>query len=241
MDLLPAIDLRRGEVVRLRRGDDAERTAYAADPAAVLDEFIAAGARWVHVVDLDGAFGEPPQRGLLAGLAKRGGVSLQVGGGLGDREAVAWALDHGFARVVIGSLVARQPAAFVALSEAFPGRLVAALEFRGGELQVAGWRERSPNAAAAVLRELRQSRAAAALVTDVERDGLLDGPNLGLARQVAVDCGLPAIVSGGLRSLDDVRAARRAALAGAVIGRALYERALSLGDALRAAAGEDAA
>jgi phosphoribosylformimino-5-aminoimidazole carboxamide ribotide isomerase len=241
LDLLPAIDLRRGEVVRLRRGEDAERTAFGADPAAVLDGFVAAGARWVHVVDLDAAFGEPPQRRLLAALAARGGASLQLGGGLRDRDAVAWALDRGFARGVVGSLAARQPARFVALSEEFPGRLVAALEFRGAELQVGGWREGAPHPAAAVLRELRASRAAAALVTDVERDGMLAGPNLELALRVGADCGLPALVSGGLRSLDDLRAARRAGLAGAVLGRALYEGAVTLAEALRAAAGEDAA
>ncbi|MCB1035318.1 MAG: 1-(5-phosphoribosyl)-5-((5-phosphoribosylamino)methylideneamino)imidazole-4-carboxamide isomerase, partial [Acidobacteria bacterium] len=145
-DLLPAIDLRGGKVVRLRQGDDARRTVYGEDPVAVLESFAAAGARWVHAVDLDAAFGEPPQRPLIARLARRAGeagLCLELGGGLRDREGVEWALGAGCTRAVVSSMIAKDFPLFASLAEAYPDRMVPGLDFRDGRLAVSGWTESS--------------------------------------------------------------------------------------------------
>jgi len=272
MELLPAIDLRHGRVVRLRQGDDSRTTEYAGDPLAVAAAFAAAGARRIHVVDLDAALGEPPQRALIERLAaalaaggdadrngergaagreavagaERGGggggraaraggarVGMQLGGGLRDRAAVEWALAAGCERVVLGSLPARDPAAFGELARAFPGRTVPALEVAGGEVRVAGWTQAAGSPLAELCGRLRGLPCPAVLVTDVERDGMLCGPNLGLARRIAADTGLPALLSGGVRSLADLAAAAALPeIAGAVLGRALYEGRIDLAAAL---------
>jgi phosphoribosylformimino-5-aminoimidazole carboxamide ribotide isomerase len=241
MELLPALDLRHGRAVRLRQGDDASATVYGQAPERRLEAFAAAGVRRVHVVDLDAAFGEPPQRELLARLAVRG-LALQLGGGLRDRRAVEWALAAGFERVVVGSLVARDPAGFRGLAAELPGRLVPALDLAGGRVRVAGWREAAERAPEELCAELAGLPCPAVLVTDVARDGMLAGPNLELARRVARAAALPALLSGGVRSLADLAAARRAPeIAGVIVGRALYEGAFTVEEALAAAAGEEIA
>jgi phosphoribosylformimino-5-aminoimidazole carboxamide ribotide isomerase len=275
MELLPAIDLRHGRVVRLRQGDDARATAYADDALAVAAAFAAAGVRRIHVVDLDAALGEPPQRDLISRLAAAlagpvpgvaanrtqahgaaanssaangtpphsaraaaTGVRLQLGGGLRDRAAVEWALAAGCERVVMASLPARDPIAFGELARAFAGRLVPALEVAGEEVRIAGWTRSAGSGLDDLCRRLRGLPCAAVLVTDVERDGMLCGPNLELARRIAAATGLPALLSGGVRSLADLEAAAALPeIAGAILGRALYERRIDLAAALAVCAG----
>lgn len=237
MEIFPAIDLRSGRVVRLRKGRDDERTEYRDDPAAVLAEWLEQGARRVHVVDLDAAFGEPRQTEVLARLAATG-ARLQLGGGLRDRDTVASAVGAGFERVVVGSLVVRDPEAFAAIAREFPGRVVPAVEVAGEEVRIAGWTEGAGKSLAEVCAGLRGLPCPAVLVTDVERDGTLVGPNLDLVRQIARDTGIPGLLSGGVRSAEDLRAAAAVPeIAGAIVGRALYEGALDLADALVAAGG----
>lgn len=232
-ELLPAVDLREGRVVRLVQGDDTRRTVYGDDPAAVLTRYREAGVTRAHVVDLDAALGGPPQRELLERLAQ-GDLSLQLGGGLRDGDAVAWALDAGFDRVVLGSLVTRDFDAFAALAETHPQRLVPALDCAGGEVRVAGWTESATQSLDHLCRRLAELPCPAVLVTDIDRDGTLEGPNLALARRVGADSGIPALLSGGVRSLADLAAARRAPeIGGAVVGKALYEGAFSLEAALQ--------
>ncbi len=236
MDLLPALDLRRGEVVRLLRGDDGARTVYGDDPEAVLAGFAAAGVAWAHVVDLDAAFGEAAQRALLERLAARAaelGLSLQVGGGLRDATSVEWALAVGCGRVVVGSLTLTEPDLFSDLVERFPGRLVAALDVAGGKLRIAGWREAAGELLSETCRRLARLPLAAVLVTDIERDGALTGPNLELTRRVGSACAAPALLSGGIRDLADLEAAAACSeIGGAVVGRALYEGKIELSAAL---------
>ncbi len=238
MQLIPAIDLRRGRVVRLVRGDDRQRTTYEADPERQLARFGEAGIGLVHVVDLDGAFGEPPQRDLiarLAGAAATGGPAIEVGGGLRDRDAVAWALDTGCARVVVGSMAVRDPEAFRRLVASFPGRVLPAIEVAGGRLKIAGWRESADIGIEAFARDLRGLDCPAVLVTDVERDGMLGGPNLSLAQDVARWSGLPSLLSGGVHTLGDLEAAAKVPeIIGAIVGKALYDGVFSLADALTA-------
>jgi len=260
MDLLPAIDLRHGRVVRLRQGDDARSTEYASDPLAVAAGFAAAGVLRIHVVDLDAALGEPPQRALIERLAAAltagrqseedgergaggprgpvagagsGQVRVQLGGGLRDRAAVEWALAAGCERVVLGSLPARDPAAFGELARAFPGKTLPALEVARGELRVAGWTQAAGSTLDEICGRLRDLPCPAVLVTDVARDGMLCGPNLDLTQRIAAATGLPALLSGGVRNLADLAAAAALAeIAGAVLGRALYEGRIDLAVAL---------
>lgn len=242
MDLIPAIDLRGGEVVRLVKGDDGRRTRYGLDPRQVLADFAASGVGRVHLVDLDAAFGEAPQRRLIAELvAAAGDLKIELGGGLRDRQAVDWALcEAGCERVVLGSLAARDFAAFAAIVAAHPGRIVPAIEVAAGALRVAGWTRDAPIGVDELCGRLRGLACPAALVTDVERDGTLAGPNLELARRVHRLSGLPVLASGGVRSLDDLRAAAEVAgVAGAIVGKALYEGLFTVGEARRACLGEE--
>lgn len=245
LELVPSIDLRNGKVVRLVRGDDRRRMVYGDNPVAILAAYAAAGVGRVHVVDLDAAFGEAAQRELLGCLvaAAAGGPALQLGGGLRERRAVEWALGAGFERVVLGSLVSREPGEFAALAGKFPGRLVPALDVAGGEVRIDGWRRAAGSPTAGLCAALRGLPCPAVLVTDVERDGTLAGGNLELALEVAGSSGIPALVSGGVRSLADLAAIRRRAaagdpIAGAVVGRALYDGAFTVAEALAVCCGE---
>lgn len=232
MELIPAIDLRHGRAVRLRQGDDARTTVYGDDPVALLESYARAGVARVHVVDLDAALGEAPQRELIGRMAATG-ARVQLGGGLRHPEAIDWALAAGCDRVVIGSLVARDFEVFRALAMERPGRLVPALDVAGGEVRIAGWREGAPRPLGELCARLMGAPCPAVLVTDVERDGMMSGPNLELALRVAHTSGLPALLSGGVHALADLEEARRhPAIAGAIVGRALYEGAFTLEEAL---------
>lgn len=234
MDLIPAIDLRHGRAVRLRQGDDARATVYGNDPVALLESYARAGVERVHVVDLDAALGEAPQRELIGRMAAVG-TKIQLGGGLRDREAIDWALAAGCDRAVIGSLVARDMEVFRLLAEERPERLVPALDMAGGEVQVSGWKEGSPRTLGELCSRLMGLPCPAVLVTDIERDGMMTGPNLELALRVARTSGLPALLSGGIHALSDLEAACQVPeIAGAVVGRALYEGAFTVEEALAA-------
>lgn len=234
MELIPAIDLRHGRAVRLRQGDDARATIYGDDPVALLESYARAGVARVHVVDLDAALGEVPQRELIGRMAKTG-ARIQLGGGLRDRGAIDWALAAGCDRVVIGSLVARDVEAFRALALKRPGRLVPALDVARGEVRIAGWKEGASRSLGELCGRLMGLPCPVVLVTDVERDGMMTGPNLDLALRVAHTSGLPALLSGGVHALADLEAAsRHAEIAGAIVGRALYEGAFTLEEALAA-------
>jgi phosphoribosylformimino-5-aminoimidazole carboxamide ribotide isomerase len=235
MELLPAIDLRRGQAVRLKQGDDARATVYGDDPVALLEAYARAGVARVHVVDLDAALGEAPQRDLIERMAALGTPRIQLGGGLRDREAIDWALAAGCDRVVIGSLVARDVDAFRALATGRPGRLVPALDVAQGEVRIFGWKTEAPRKLGDLCAHLMGLPCPAILVTDVERDGMMTGPNLELAQRVARATGIPALLSGGVRELADLEAARDVPeIAGAIVGRALYEGAFSVEEALAA-------
>lgn len=237
MELIPSIDLRRGQVVRLERGDDARATVYPFEPLELLERFAAAGVTRVHVVDLDAAFGSAPQAALLKRLGE-GGVtrSLQLGGGLRSAAAVERALSWGFERVVVGSMVVRDPAAFALLAAAQPGRVVPALDCADELVRIAGWSEGTLLHWKAAARKLRGLPCPAVLVTDVARDGMLSGPNLELAAGVARASGIPAIVSGGVSSAGDLaRAAATRGVGAAILGRAFYDGRVSVEEALAAA------
>ncbi len=236
MELIPAIDLRHGRAVRLRQGDDARATVYGDDPVALLAGYARAGVPRVHVVDLDAALGEPPQRELIARMAALE-IKIQLGGGLRDPKAIDWTLAAGCERVVIGSLVARDAEAFRALALERPGRLVPALDVERGEVRIAGWKEGAPHSLGEICGRLMGAACPAVLVTDVERDGMMTGPNLDLALRVGRATGIPALVSGGVHSLADLEAARKLPeVGGVIVGRALHEGAFTVEEALAACA-----
>lgn len=235
MELLPAIDLRHGRAVRLRQGDPERETVYGDDPVAVLREYGRAGVARVHVVDLDAALGEPPQRELIARMAQAGGPAIQLGGGLRDAAAIDWALGVGCDRAVAGSLVGRDVEAFRRLAAARPGRLVPALDVAQGQVRIAGWTEGSGRSLGELCAHLAGLPCPAVLVTDVERDGMMEGPNMDLTVRVARTSRIPALLSGSVATLADLAAAREfPEIAGAVVGRALYEGAFTLEEALEA-------
>ena len=238
-DILPAIDLRAGRVVRLRQGDFERETAFSEDPVAVARSFAEAGARWLHVVDLDGArSGEPAHERVIHDVVRAvgGELAVEVAGGLRTEASVASALALGAARAVVGTAALRDPA--------FAGRLVAthgadriavALDVRDGMALGEGWRADAPGVRAEdALAALAAEGVATFEATAIDRDGLLGGPDLELLRRlVALDQGR-VIASGGVATIDDVLAARAMGCAGAIVGRALYEGSFDLAAAISA-------
>ena len=241
-DVLPAIDLRHGRVVRLRGGDFERETRYGDDPVGVAREWAAQGARWLHVVDLDGALGGEPLQAEVAGsIASAVGdaVSCEVAGGLRTEGAVAAALDLGLARAVIGTAALRDLALVARLVEKHgAARIAVALDVRDGRAVGDAWRPGATGTPVAdASRALADAGVATFEVTAIARDGLLGGPDLRLLEQLlALDCG-EIIASGGIATLDDLRAVRDLGCSGAIVGRALYEGAFSVADAIAATAG----
>jgi phosphoribosylformimino-5-aminoimidazole carboxamide ribotide isomerase len=232
-EVLPAIDLLGGRVVRLRQGDFARETTYGSDPRATARAFADAGAAWVHVVDLDGArAGEPRQLELVAAVVAevRGRAQVELGGGLRSAASVAGALGTGVSRVAVGTAVLRDPA-FAAEIVARHGsdRVVASIDVRDGLALGEGWRTGAPGLPAAdAVAMLADAGITGFEVTAIERDGLLEGPDLAtLRRLVALGRGR-IIASGGIASVDDVLAAQAAGCAGVIVGRALYEGQIDL-------------
>ena len=236
--VFPAIDLRAGQVVRLAEGDPARQTAYSNDPAAAAERWLSEGARWLHVVNLDGAFDQPDAanraalRAILA-VASQAGANVQFGGGLRSLDAVRVALDLGVERVVLGTLAVERPDLLAdAIRQWGVERVAAGLDARDGFVQVRGWQQASPLTALQAAQTLRQAGLHWLVFTDISRDGLQTGLNLPATLDLARRSGLSVIASGGVGSLDDIRAVRQSGLPGVIIGRALYEGTLKLSEAL---------
>lgn len=234
---IPAIDLMGGKAVRLKEGDPRRATVYADDPRAALKDFLAKGARRVHVVDLDGAFsGRPVQTDLvreLVAIAHTGGAEIEVGGGLRDASAVVSVLDTGADYAVVGTLAVRDPGTAAQLCREHPQRIVVAIDERDGLVSLAGWQERTAVPALALAKSAAIWGAAALLHTDISRDGLQVGPAVETtaALQRAVP-GVLVIASGGVGTLADLDALRAADIRAVVLGRALYEGSFTLEEAL---------
>ena len=237
MELYPAVDVQGGRVVRLRQGEAARATAYGDDPVAVAEGFAAMGARWLHFVDLDRAFGTGDNRALARRLLAVAKTHVQVGGGLRTAEAIEEMLAWGATRVVIGTKAATDPALVERLLRRHGAtRLAVGIDAKDGRVAVRGWTEVFDLAPVELARRVQQQGATTVIYTDAARDGMLAGPDLAGARALAA-LGLDVIASGGVASLDDLRAARAAGLAGAIVGRALYEGRFTLAEALECAAG----
>jgi phosphoribosylformimino-5-aminoimidazole carboxamide ribotide isomerase len=241
LTVYPALDLRGGRCVRLMQGAFDRETVYGDDPVAVARRFAAAGAAWLHVVDLDGArAGRPVQAALVAAICAAVPIPVQVGGGLRDAAAVGAVLAAGAARAVLGTIAVTDPERCGAICAAHPGRVAVGIDARGGRVRVGAWTEETPLDPGAVAARAARSGAAAIIYTDIERDGTENGPDLEGTRMVARGAGVPVIASGGVGSLVHVRAVAALAgdgVAGVIVGRALYTGAVRLEDVL-AIAGE---
>lgn len=241
MILYPAIDLLDGCCVRLRQGRFDETTRYSAFPADALRQFEAEGAEWAHIVDLDGArAGSPRQHRFIAGLVDETELKLQVAGGIREADQIRFLLSEGVDRVVVGSLAVTDPDAVRGFFDRFgPERITLALDVMLLEevpmVALSGWTEASPHTLWDVAARYPEARHL--LVTDISRDGMMGGPNLALIGELRAR--LPDVsvqASGGVASLDDLDALRRAGAAGAIVGKALWERRLPLAEAVRACA-----
>lgn len=233
-ELYPAIDVRRGRVVRLRQGDYGDETVYGDDPVAVATSFVDAGATWIHIVDLDAAkSGDPTNRPVVAAVAEAVGerASVQTGGGVRTPDDVKALCDAGVTRVVMGSAAVRDPRLVETCSTVMP--IAVGLDHRGGELAVHGWTKGSGVVLADAIG--RYPTAAAFVITDIERDGMLAGPDVDGLRDVVASTDIPVVASGGVSSLDDIRAlAAIDGLAGIITGKAIYEGRLNVADAIAA-------
>ncbi|MGB6287039.1 MAG: 1-(5-phosphoribosyl)-5-[(5-phosphoribosylamino)methylideneamino]imidazole-4-carboxamide isomerase [Xanthobacteraceae bacterium] len=234
--LFPAIDLKKGEAVRLQQGDMARATVFSRDPAAQARAFAEQGFTYLHLVDLDGAFeGKPVNAAAVERILAAVKIPVQLGGGIRDRATIdAW-LDKGIARVIVGTAAVRDPALVKAAARAYPGRVAVGLDARDGKIAVEGWSQTSTLSALDVARRFEDAGVAAIVYTDVNRDGMLEGLNLDATIALAEQISLPVIASGGLASLADVRALlepRAQKLEGAIAGRALYDGRLDPAAAL---------
>lgn len=240
MDLYPAIDLRGGRCVRLRRGDFAEETVYDDDPVRVATDLAGAGARWIHVVDLDAArTGEPAHREVIAAICESVTSRIQVGGGVRTREVAAALLAGGVDRVVVGTAAVEQPELVVELAARFPGAIAVGLDAREGEVAVRGWQEGSGLDLVELAARFAGSGAAALVVTEIGRDGTLEGPAFDQLAAVLEVSEVPVVASGGVGTLADLRTlagvqGRGRRLAGVVVGVALYEGRFTVAEALAA-------
>lgn len=239
MELIPAIDLLDGKVVRLRQGRYDEVTVYADDPVAEARRFADEGAARLHVVDLEGARrGEAAHAELVERIVASVGIAVQVGGGVRDRAAAERWLAAGAERVVIGTAAIRDPAVVEALCGAHPGRVVIAIDARGGEVAIEGWEKGSGVLAAELAGRVDAWGAAAILYTDIDRDGTRMGPAVDATAALQSVVRATVIASGGIGELDHLRALARAGVRAVVCGRALYAGAFTLREALDALAGE---
>ena len=241
MELWPAIDLRGGKCVRLMQGDYDRETVFGDDPVAMVERFIAGGARRLHIVDLDGAkAGGPVQADLIGRMVRVAGVPVQLGGGIRSLETAQAYAEAGVQRLVVGSVAIEQPELLERLTQALPGRIVLGIDARDGLVATRGWLETSRLAAVDVARRHERLPLAAIVYTDIAKDGMLAGPNLAALREMIDAVGLPVVASGGIAVADDIRAVASCGAAGCIVGRALYDVAVTLA-AAAAAAGESAA
>ena len=233
MLILPAIDLRGGQCVRLRQGDYARETVFGADPAAMARRWAEQGARWLHLVDLDGAReGRPVNGPSVRAIVRAAGVPCQLGGGLRSDVHVEEALGWGVTRVVVGTRALRDPDWCRGLCRRFPGRVAVGIDARDGRVAVEGWTEASDRTALDLARQCVGWGAAAIIYTDISRDGMLEGPNVEATAELAAAVAVPVIASGGVTTLNDVARLAGRGLAGCIIGRALYEGRLDLAAAI---------
>ncbi len=235
MILYPAIDLKDGQCVRLYKGDMARATVFGDDPAAQARAFERAGCAWLHLVDLNGAFaGAPVNAAAVEAILRETSVPAQLGGGIRDMATIERWLDKGLARVILGTVAVEDPDLVREAARAFPGQVAVGIDARGGRVATKGWAEETDVMVTDLARSFEDAGVAAIIYTDINRDGAMQGPNIAATATLANAVTIPVIASGGVSSLDDLRALKNcgAPLDGAISGRALYDGAIELAEAL---------
>jgi phosphoribosylformimino-5-aminoimidazole carboxamide ribotide isomerase len=236
MILYPAIDLKDGKAVRLLRGDMTQATVFNDDPAAQARDFVAAGCRWLHLVDLNGAFaGAPVNAAAVEAILAACPVPAQLGGGIRDMATIAGWLEKGVARVILGTVAVENPDLVREAARAFPGQVAVGIDARDGRVATRGWAEVTDVDATDLARRFEDAGVAAIIYTDIARDGAMGGPTVAATAALARAVTIPVIASGGVASLTDLIALRETGvIAGAISGRALYDGAIDLAAALAA-------
>jgi phosphoribosylformimino-5-aminoimidazole carboxamide ribotide isomerase len=233
MLVIPAIDLMGGEAVRLEKGDFATKKAYSRRPAETAAEFLAAGATRLHVVDLDGAkAGHPVNLDTVRDICSVKGLEVELGGGLRSLPDIERVLALGVQYVVLGTAAVERLDLVRQACQRFPGQVICGIDARGGEVKVAGWLEGSGLEAAEVARRVKEAGVSLVEYTDVARDGMFTGVDAAGTAALQAEAGIPVVASGGVASLEDVRACVAAGVAGVIVGKAIYEGRLKLADAV---------
>ncbi len=235
MILYPAIDLKDGQCVRLYKGEMEQATVFNNDPAAQAKAFQDAGCEWLHLVDLNGAFaGQPVNAAAVEAILAATTVPAQLGGGIRDMTTIERWLSKGLARVILGTVAVENPALVRAAAKAFPDQIAVGIDARNGRVATKGWAEETDVMVTDLARSFEDAGVAAIIYTDINRDGAMQGPNVEATATLANAVAIPVIASGGVSSLDDLIALKNcgAALNGAISGRALYDGAIDLAQAL---------
>ncbi len=236
LSLFPAIDLKQGKCVRLVKGDMAQATVFNESPGDQAKQFTDAGCEWIHVVDLDGAFaGKPVNADAVKAIIAAAKVPVQLGGGIRDLEGIGRWLEAGLTRVILGTAAVKNPMLVHEACRLFPGRIAVGIDARKGKVATEGWAETSELDVADLALRFVDAGVAAIIHTDIDRDGVLAGANVAASAALARAVPIPVIVSGGVSSIEDIRAVKAAAssgIAGVIAGRALYEGHLNLRDAI---------
>lgn len=239
MLVIPAIDLRGGRCVRLRQGDYEQETVFGDDPVAMAKRWVDDGAKYLHLVDLDGAKeGRPVNTRVIGDIVRLAGVPCQVGGGLRSHEGLQQAFDQGVERAIVGTRAVADPKWFAEMVELFPGKLAIALDARAGKLATQGWLASADWTALEFVQQVAELPLAAIVYTDIARDGMLEGPNFTATEEIVRHSPHPVIAAGGIATAADVLELSRRGLAGCILGRSIYEGTIQLAPLLRALAAQ---
>ena len=236
MLIIPAIDLKDGECVRLLQGRMEDSTVFSDDPLAIAADWVAAGARRLHLVDLNGAFaGEPVNGGIVTAIAKAfPDLSIQIGGGIRSLETIQAYLDAGVEYVIIGTKAVKEPEFVFEACKRFPGHIIVGLDAKDGKVAIDGWAEITDVDVVDLAKQFKEAGVSAIVYTDISRDGMMQGVNVEATARLAEACGIEVIASGGVTDIEDVRALAKVAssgICGAITGRAIYEGTLDLKEA----------
>lgn len=235
MYVIPAIDLRNGKCVRLIQGKYDRQITYHDDPVKQAKEFIAAGAKWLHIVDLDGAkLGRPVNTDTISAIANLRQLKIEVGGGLRDEPSIKQLLDIGVERIIIGTKAVSDFEWFSRMAEKFSGKVALGLDAKGSNVATHGWTQKSPQKLLDFAVEAAKLPIAAIIYTDISKDGMMKGPNLERTKALIEIVQIPIIASGGVSKIDDIKELAKIGAAAVIIGRSLYEGTLKLSDTINA-------
>ncbi len=233
MKLFPAIDLVQGQAVRLFKGDYAQMTVYSQDPLAVARGFREAGAEYLHMVDLEGARdGGTPNFDIVAAVARQSGLQVEIGGGIRSADVIEKYLDAGVFRVILGTAAVTDRAFLQAAVSRYGARVAVGVDVKDGHVAIKGWRETSADTLESFCAELQQLGVDTVICTDISRDGAMQGTNRTLYKRLSAKYAMNFVASGGVSTLEDVRALRDMGLYGAILGKALYTGAIDLKQAI---------